>query len=189
MQISTRNFGPSKHQFNTLAQNFRKIRWDNFAKGVLSRLTSFEKMTSCRARLGRKTVSFQGLLEYRFWSQRQTINVKNTKLNTLQNGCLGFLKFLLFEPQSQNFDCPKASECKFKMLKNSKNGIYRIEQCTNNRCTKFQANVFIFDYAMAYKPGKLGAVTFSTKFWAFLIVLSQNKWLLELWDKTGIDSI
>ena len=41
-----------------------------------------------------------------------------------------------------------------------KNGVYIIELCANNRCTNFQANIFISDCAMAQWPGKGNDVTF-----------------------------
>ena len=41
-----------------------------------------------------------------------------------------------------------------------KNRIHIIELSANSRCTKFQANIFIFGCAMAQKPGKGNDVAF-----------------------------
>ena len=46
------------------------------------------------------------------------------------------------------------------MLKILKTGMYLIEPCANNSCTKFQANIFIFGCTMAQRPGEGNDVTF-----------------------------
>ena len=86
---------------------------------------------------------------------------KDVKFNALQNGHLGFPKLLGFVPQKSKFrffknKCPKIP----KFYRYPKNGIYVIELCVINRCTKFQTNIFIFGCAMAQKPGKGDDVTF-----------------------------
>ena len=55
------------------------------------------------------------------------------------------------EPQKLTF-CffPNIYDYKI-VLKTSENGMYSIELGTNNRCTQFQANIFIFGCAMAKK--------------------------------------
>ena len=70
--------------------------------------------------------------------------------------------------------CPKIP----KIIDIQKNGLYVIELCVINRCTQFQANIFIFscECAMAQKPGQGDDVTcFESHFLALLTIARQNK--------------
>ena len=77
-----------------------------------------------------------------------------------------FQNFGFLTPKNQNFDFSKIDAQNFIDIQ--KTGIYVIELCVTNRCTKFQANIFIFGCAMAQKPGKGDDVTFLNRiFWHF----------------------
>ena len=80
-----------------------------------------------------------------------------------------FQNFGFLTPRNQNFDFSKINAQNFQhFIDIQKNGIYVIELCVTNRCTKFQANIFIFGCAMAQKPGKGDDVTFLNRiFWHF----------------------
>ena len=55
-----------------------------------------------------------------------------------------------------------------KFYRYPKNGIYVIELCVTNSCTKFQANIFIFGCEMAQKPIDGNDVIFlKLDFWNF----------------------
>ena len=67
----------------------------------------------------------------------------------------------VFLPQNSQFrffknKCPKNPN----FIDIQKTGIYVIELCVTNSCTKFQANILIFGCAIAQKPGKGDDVTF-----------------------------
>ena len=61
--------------------------------------------------------------------------------------------------------------------------ITSIELYTNNRCSKFLANIFIFGCAMAETPDKDDEVTFCDAFLIFDFAVRQNKWLFWNPDK------
>ena len=89
------------------------------------------------------------------------------KFNVLQNGYLGYPKFWVFDHQNHNFDFSKLNAQNLQFFyRYRKTGIHVIELCVTNRCTKFQANIFIFGCAMAQKPGEGDDVTFLNRiFW------------------------
>ena len=68
--------------------------------------------------------------------------------------------FRILTPQNQNFDILKINTQNFQNFIDIKNGTYAIELYVTNRCTEFQANIFIFGCAMAQKPGEGDDVTF-----------------------------
>ena len=78
-----------------------------------------------------------------------------------------FRKFWVFGPKNQNFAFSKINAPKFQnFIDIQKTGKYVIY--VTNRCTKFQANIFIFGCAMAQKPGKCDDVNFLIAFfWHF----------------------
>ena len=90
---------------------------------------------------------------------------------------LDFQNVGFLSPKNQNVDFSKINAQKFQnFIDIQKNGIYVIELCVTNRCTKFQVNIFIFGCVMTQKPGKGDDVTFLNRiFLAFLIVSLQNK--------------
>ena len=71
-----------------------------------------------------------------------------------------FQNFGFLTPKNQNFNFPKPNAQKIQIFIDIKTGIYVIELCVPNMCTKLQANIFIFSCATAQKPGKCDDVTF-----------------------------
>ena len=82
---------------------------------------------------------------------------------------LDFPKKLFLTPKIQNCDFSKINAENFQSFIDIQNTrIYVIERCITNKCTKFQANIFIFGCAMAQKPGEGDDVTFWNHiFWHF----------------------
>ena len=83
------------------------------------------------------------------------------KLNTLQNGYLGFLIFFDFDAQNSKYHFKKITAYKiqnFHVIHET--GIVVIEIHANNMNTKFQSNIFVFDSAMTKEPGRNYDVTF-----------------------------
>ena len=63
-------------------------------------------------------------------------------LNVLKNGYLSFPKLLDFDSQNLKLLVLRNEHLKI-FLAFPKNGMYGIELDTNNRCTQFQANIFV----------------------------------------------
>ena len=96
--------------------------------------------------------------------------IRNTpngiKLNSLQNGYLGFSIFFYFNPQKSKFQ--------FIM------GIHVIKIHTNNMHTKFQSNIFVFGCAMA-KKRKSDDITFlKCNFWNFQLLYKKTNDILGI---------
>ena len=115
---------------------------------------------------------FHCLLECRVLNHNASKKLQKCQMNNLQNGYLKFSKTNVFRPppikirffkhkylQNQNFDYS------LKIV------LHIIELYSNNQCTKFQANIFIFGCAMAQKPCKGDDTTF----------LKRNFWHVLLW--------
>ena len=80
----------------------------------------------------------------------------------------GFKNFGFLTPENQNIDFSKINTKNFQHFIDIKNGIYIIEICVTNRCTKFQPNIFIFGCAMTQKLDEGDDVTFLNRiFWHF----------------------
>ena len=72
-----------------------------------------------------------------------------------------FPNFWFLTPQNQNFDFSKINAPKHEhFIDIQKTGMYITELCAPSTCTKFQANTFIFGYAIAQKPSNGNDVTF-----------------------------
>ena len=59
-------------------------------------------------------------------------------------------------------------------------GMHVIELCANNGCTKLQANVFIFGFAMAQKPGNGDAIFRNLIFGIFKCLTTKQRTFLIL---------
>ena len=80
---------------------------------------------------------------------------------TFYNMAISDFRNFCFDPQKPNFDFSKIDAPQIQYFVDiQKNGIYIIELCATNVCTKFQANIFIFDCAMAHKPSNVYDVIF-----------------------------
>ena len=94
------------------------------------------------------------MLSFEVRRNRQTPN--DVKLNVLQNGYLGFLMYIDFEPQNLKFHFfPKTMARIIQNFQVIKNRIHLIEIHTNNTHAKFQSNIFVFDCTMAKKQIKV----------------------------------
>ena len=64
-----------------------------------------------------------------------------------------FLNFGFLTTKNQNLDLSKINAQKIQsFIDIRKTGIYVIELCVTNSCTKFQANIFLFGCEIAQKP-------------------------------------
>ena len=121
-------------------------------------------------------VNSQGLLEHRVLKRNPNRNAKRLKIKSSIKWLSQTFQFLFFALQNAKICVSKISAHKIIIFEVSQNrDVYNvqttqltgglcfklctIEICTNNRCTKFQANIFIFGCAVAKRPGKGGDVT------------------------------
>ena len=99
-----------------------------------------------------------------------------------------FQNFGFLIPKNQNFDFSKINAQNFQNFIDIQKRIHVIELCVTNRCTKFQANIFIFGCAMAQKPGEGDDVTFLNRIFGICNCrTSKQMTFSEFRDKTGQD--
>ena len=100
-----------------------------------------------------------------------------------------FFVLPFYPPKNQNFDFFRLLPQNQILKDIKKTGIWSINLCTNSRCTKFQANIFIFGCSVQWSKKQMIKVMtslFETIFWAFLIFVCQNKW--HFWNsETRLD--
>ena len=95
-----------------------------------------------------------------FGSKAQSKNAKRCQIERSTKWLSRIVKNLVYDPNKLKFRFSKINSFKiiFEDIQNT--GIYSIQLYSNNQCTKFQANIFIFGCAMTQKPGEDDDVTF-----------------------------
>ena len=106
-----------------------------------------------------------------------------------------FRNFWLLTLKNQNFDFSQNKRQQNWKCWGYKNGMYTIELCAINSCTKFQANIFIFGYAMGNGQVRVMTWPYENRLLEFLSydktsdifgILRQN-WTRQMFLKENFD--
>ena len=114
----------------------------------------------------------------------------------MPNRCLNkmvisdFTLFWFLNPKNQQFIfLSKINSYQIGLFEHIKNGLYSIELYSNNQCTTFEANIFIFGCAMAQQPSKGDDVTILKRYFD-ISNCRMSKQMIFFWiTETKLDKI